>query len=125
MIFQGCRLVFQGFRWVILVIQGNRQVFTMPDCFLWFLRFQVSIFGSRMFFMVFQGPRYVFCCSRLVFMVCQGSRFVFHGSKWVFKVSDCFFLVPGPFFMVYQGSRLVFHGFKLGFMACQFGFSWF
>ena len=35
-VFQGSRLVFHGFRWVLLVIQGSRVVFHGSRWVLWF-----------------------------------------------------------------------------------------
>ena len=84
-VFQGSRLVFRGFRWVLLVIQGSRVVFTVPGWFYGFSRFQagfswfqVGFHGSRPVFMIFHG-------SRPVFMVFHGSRPVFHGFLWCQK----------------------------------------
>ena len=38
MVFRGSRLVFHGFRWVLLVIQGSRVVFHGSRWVLWFFK---------------------------------------------------------------------------------------
>ena len=69
------RLVFHGFRWVLLVFQGSRMVFH----------------GFRWVLLVIQGSRIVFHGFRWILLVIQGSRRGFHGSRWVLW----FFKVPG------------------------------
>ena len=70
----------------------------VPKCDLWFLRFQVIFFGSRMFFMVFR------------FFKVPGWFFVVPDrSFWLLKVPGSFFTVPSGFYG-FQGSRFVFHG---------------
>ena len=56
MVFHASRLVFHGFRSVLMVFHGSRLVFN----------------GSRSFFMVFHGSRLVCHGSKLVFMVFHG-----------------------------------------------------
>ena len=123
--FDGCRLVFhgsmsvitdfQGFRFVF-DFQGSRLVFevqgyffmnpgwffTMQECFFYgFSGFQVSLFGSRMFFLwFFKVPGWFFMVS--------------DGFFWLFKVPGWFFTVPGGFYS--------FSSFQVGFLLFQVGF---
>ena len=85
------------------------------NVFYGFSRFQVGVFGSRMFIMVFKGSRLVYHGFRWVLLVIQGFRVVFHGSRWVLW----FFKVPGGFFYC---SRSVFMATGLVFMIPD-GFS--
>ena len=57
-------MVFNGFRWVCMIIHGSR--------------------------LVFHGSRLVFHASTWDFMVIHGSRLIFHGSNFASRGFSCF-----------------------------------
>ena len=122
MVFQGSRLFFHSFRWVLLVIQGSRVDFHGSRWVLWFFKVSGWFFivpGQFLWFFKVPGSFFmVISWFSLFFKVLgcffRGSRSVLrvnHGSSSVFIFTGRFFMVSGGF-SGFLFSRSGFHDSK-------------